>query len=255
MLTTTFELERDRYGRPMFEGRSWTRPSTLARTLDDQSNLIAWKGREVARAILENRDLLALGDPAEILQASESNDAAAYGTEVHRIASHGLTDGTVHATDDPEAVADARAAVAALKAAGYTPIATELTVVSDEFECLGTTDGLARHESTGVIRVFDFKTAGNADGWKWNRSSYAVQLAVYASGDPILSTGNGPERVAWESLALPAPSDDLGLVIHVHARHAVAKVLEVDLGAGRNLARLALQVRQARKTNTLRVIS
>ena len=40
-----YEPERDRWGRPIIDGRTYTRASTLAKALDDQSALIDWSAR------------------------------------------------------------------------------------------------------------------------------------------------------------------------------------------------------------------
>lgn len=95
VLTSDFDLPRDKFTRPVFEGRAWTRPSTLAGSLSDKSGLVTWKGRQVAEAILNNRDLLALGDPTEIVEAADCGGAAEYGSTVHQHISEILLHGVV----------------------------------------------------------------------------------------------------------------------------------------------------------------
>lgn len=156
-------------------------------------------------------------------------------------------------TVNREARADALAAVHLLAESGLKPAAVELTVVSDEFDCLGTLDLLA-WTPTGDLVVVDHKTAGDPTGWKWRHLEYAVQMGVYAAGQPLVERDGEIVRATWEAVGLVPPNQDVGYVVHIHARHAVAKLLRVDLAAGRQLARRAIDIREVRRTRTVEVV-
>ena len=105
---------------------------------------------------------------------------------------------------------DALAAVHLLAESGLKPAAVELTVVSDEFDCLGTLDLLA-WTPTGDLVVVDHKTAGDPTGWKWRHLEYAVQMGVYAAGQPLVERDGEIVRATWEAVGLVPPNQDVGL--------------------------------------------
>lgn len=156
-------------------------------------------------------------------------------------------------TVNEEARADALAAVHLLAESGLKPAAVELTVVSDEFGCLGTLDLLA-WTPTGDLVIVDHKTAGDPDGWKWRHLEYAVQLGTYVTGQPLVERDGEVVRATWEDVGLVPPNQEFGYVVHIHAKNAAAKLLRVDLAAGRQLARHALDIREVRRTRTIEVV-
>lgn len=46
--------ERDRWGRPVIDGQPYTRISTLAKTLSDQTSLIKWAARVTAIGLAQS---------------------------------------------------------------------------------------------------------------------------------------------------------------------------------------------------------
>src|SRR5690606_201737 len=109
--TTPTEVPRDRYGRPLLvppgggDPQPYTRASTMAKALDDLSNLMAWRQRMTAVGLLRRPDLmtrvagaLANGTPddwpvkrelnkvcAEATEAAGASSAASTGTGIHAL--------------------------------------------------------------------------------------------------------------------------------------------------------------------------
>jgi len=248
---------RDRYGRPLIEQPDgsavpYTRASRMASLVDDDSGLARWRQHSTALGLASRPDLLEsvrAADPAdrdelariadEALEAGGGRDASARGTLIHRRIEELLRDGVTPATG-PE-VDDARSAVELLERLGLEPLAVELALVNHELRAAGTADLLARGPSR--VLIVDHKTSASADAPRYGALPWAVQLAVYASSVPYLP---GTGATTWEALGLPQPDLERGLVVHVAQGTATARAYSVDLARGRDAARLAARVRDAR---------
>ena len=53
------EVPRDRWNRPVLDGKTHIRVSSLAKVLDDQSALIKWAARQTALGMATSEDLIA----------------------------------------------------------------------------------------------------------------------------------------------------------------------------------------------------
>lgn len=251
------EIRRDRWGRPVFEGQSWTRPSTLAKALDDNSALIKWSSRMTALGMSRSADLTALASTHtaedrdalnkivdQALTRAQSDSGANMGTAVHQATfDHDLGQDITHLPEMLRKKVNAYQEL--IDTHRLKPLAGEVFVVSDEFQCAGTLDRI--YEGPRISLVGDIKTSRSSAA-TYSAVSWAIQVAVYASGVPVV---NG-ERKSWEELGLPVPSDGTGVIIHLPSDDEAGDTAwVVDLGLGKRLASLALDVRAARKTSPL----
>lgn len=247
------EPKRDRWGRPLIidpDGgaklKPYTRVSTLAKTLDDQSGLMRWMQRQVAIGIAHRADLLALAratDPTDkrtladlceqAMAAAGASSAANTGTALHSF-TEAIDNG--HDIDIPaEFAADLTAYRAAMEPLHV--VACEQFVVIDELEAAGSFDRLVTLPN-GQNVIADIKTGKDAATYA---TATAAQMALYARGklyDP--TTGR----------RVPLPGDvshDLGLLIHLPAGAGTCSIYKVDLAFGWLMATVATEVRGMRK--------
>lgn len=246
------EVPRDRWGRPLIvppaggEPVAYTRVSTLAKALDDTSNLTAWKLRKAAEGFVRRPDLitrlagaLANGNPdtdkaskaefnrvcREATEAASASSGASSGTGLHALTEaidRGEWPEFVPAADEPRLRAYAEATQ------GYTALDAETFVVNDEVTSAGTFDRLWLCPD-GRARVGDLKSG------KWDAQyplGVATQVAIYTHGlryDP--ATGQRGEL---------HPDLDLstGLLIHMPPAGGCT-VIPLDLTRGWRAARAA----------------
>jgi len=259
----TFDIPRDRWGRPTIGGRTYTRVSTLAKVLDDQRALLDWSARQTAVGLSRSEDLIAAAattDPddrktlnAIVEQAKErakSKAGASIGTATHTATEILDREGPAGFDGIPMRIRDdALAYRAAIEAKGITPLAAELFVVCDPVNAAGSFDRLAQGPTRTMI--VDIKTSANPDTHKWAGLSWAVQLATYANARPWL-----PEHgvVDWAHLGLPTPDLERGLVIHIVQGTGQVRLHSIDLTAGWAAAKLADQVLAMRKLKNITTV-
>jgi hypothetical protein len=189
--------------RRMCKPLAYTRMSTLAKVLDDPTNLTKWKQRQTAIGLLKRPALMtrlsgivANGDLdgyeakknlnrlcEDAIEASGGSDRASAGTGLHA-----LTE-ALDAGKPLEFVAPADLArVHEYRAAteGYTPLKAEGFVVVDEIQAAGSYDRLWRCPD-GAVRLGDLKTGA------WDKRypmGVTAQLSGYAHGSHYdLETG------------------------------------------------------------------
>lgn len=255
------EVPRDQYGRPKIipvgggKPYGYTRMSTIAKALDDKSNLINWKGRMTAVGLLARPALMtrlageiATGDITEYktrkrvdaiveeaCEAAGSSDKASTGTGLH-----GLTEALDAGRTLPPVTADDQARLDAYQAAtkdkGYTPIKAEGFVVVDDLQLAGSYDRLWLCPD-GKVRVGDLKTGA------WDAKdplAVAAQLAGYTRGkhyDPLTGEREDlhPDLDVHGGLLISMPPD------------GGCEVIELDLDLGYAILMLAVKVHEARK--------
>ena len=262
------ELKRDRWGRPLIippdggEPIAYTRASTMAKALDDLSNLMLWKQRKTAEGLLRRPDLmtrlsgvLAKANPDTDRAAKrlvnnicdEATEAA--GATTGRTAGSGFHDLTeaIDAGLEPLFVSEAdRARLDAYRAAmaGCVPLAAETFVVVDELRVAGSFDRLwlcasggAQPWHDGRVRVGDLKSGKSEKAFPL---ATCMQLAIYAHGkryDP--ATG---ERTPLH--------DDLdqttGLLVHMPPSGG-CEVVPLDLEKGWRAAQAAAEAHSIRR--------
>ncbi len=253
------EVPRDQYGRPKIipvgggKPYGYTRMSTIAKVLDDKTNLVNWKARMAAVGLLRSPALMtrlagevAAGDlenyktkraidaiVEEATDVAGASDKASIGTGLH-----GLTEAmdAGRALPPVSAADQARLDAYAEATAGYTPLRSEGFVVVDEIRAAGSYDRLWLCPD-GKVRVGDLKTGA------WDAKdpmAVAAQLAGYAHGrhyDP--ATGEReplhPDLDAHSGLLISLPPD------------GGCEVIELDLDLGWAVLMVAVKIHALRK--------
>ena len=260
---TAPEVPRDRWGRPLILPTSGGKPvpyvrvSTMAKTLDDTSNLMLWKQRVTAVGLAKSPDLRArlagivanhfdpIGgdgkrDLTELVEeaadAGGASDAASMGTGLHSLA-----DAVDAGTPIDELLVDQqtkdRLAEYADATAGFEVLDVETFVVNDTVQAAGTFDRLVRLPDGRVV-VSDLKTGAHDANYPLG---VATQIAVYANGSRY-DVETGERSVLHEDLDLST-----GLLIHLPQKGDGCTVYELDLGLGWEAALLARRVYDVRK--------
>lgn len=249
------DIPRDRWQRPLIvppdggEPVGYTRVSTLAKALDDLSNLMTWKQRKTAEGLLRRPDLmtrlagvLANGDPdtdantkrmlnnvcSEATEAAGASTGRSAGTGFHHLTEaidNGLEPLFVPDSDKPRLEAYREAT------ADYEVLDVETFVVCDPVQSAGTFDRLLRCPD-GKVRVGDLKSGKSEALYPL---ATTMQLAIYAHGlryDP----DTGQRTPLHADLDLTE-----GLLIHLPPSGG-CQVLPLDLEKGWRAARLAAEV-------------
>jgi hypothetical protein len=259
-----------------------TRPSTLAKVLDDTFNLQAWVAATSLETVARHKDLRdRLGITAATVAASSPDSWRAFkplheaaqerrgkpeaeaGTNVHRVLeslANGTEVGDLEGVVPADVLTDALAALSALRDLDMEPATSEEFVANLDGlpePYAGTRDMLALHEPSGWLVVVDLKTTGALGGAKYRALSWAMQLAMYANGHPYTGT---VERDRWDRPVIdPAclgtegrrVNRQAGVVLEVERGTGRTEVHRVDLEAGWHYAALACHVRAARKAPVL----
>lgn len=248
---TELDIPRDRWKRPLIvpaEGGdpvAYTRVSTLAKALDDQSALMAWKQRKTAEGLVRRPDLLtriagalANGDPdadwptkrdlnsicSEATEAAGASKGSSAGTGLHALTEaidRGEEPSFVPEQDKP------RLDAYRIATEGYTALDIETFVVNDAVQAAGTFDRLWLCPD-GKVRVGDLKTGKSEAEYPF---STTVQIAVYANGlryHP--ETGRSPLHAELDLTT--------GLLIHMPPSGGCS-VIPLDLEKGWRAAQAA----------------
>lgn len=247
---------RDRWGRPLIDGEGYTRASTLAKTLDDQHNLIGWSSRMTALGLAKAPDLIALASTATADERSKLNDiverakdrASAgtgrdLGTAIHAAAEmldHGQDISAVplDVRNDAEGYEFARTG------AGLEPLCGELFVANRQLKSAGSFDRLMHCNETGDAIIADLKTGTKDDpeyAAKYGALAWSMQLATYATALPY-----DGGFLSWEDWGLPVPSAMRGVVCYIPRGTGKCHIIDIDLAAGLHAVKLAVDVRSAR---------
>jgi hypothetical protein len=244
------EPKRDRWGRPQVVSPdggkpvSYTRATTIAKTIEDQHSLIAWRARVTAKGLTIRSELLsmiAVTDDRQRLdelceQAAEAGGAAERrekGTALHEALRRHFTGAPV----PPMFAADVAAVDQLLAAHQLEPMPdmTERFCVLDEHRIAGSFDLILTRG--GQRRIADIKTGASLD---YSGLAFATQLAIYANADALYDPANDTRH--------PMPDIDrsLAYIIHVQPGSGVAALHTVDITYGRRALDLCLEVRRAR---------
>lgn len=255
----TDDQEYDSYGRYKLDvdgqgPKSYTRATTLAKTLDSGDGLAVWKARNLAYGVAQRPDLVARAALTPVSDKkswreieSQAEIVAAAGAKANLgTAFHQLHERVGEMTDDEYAAVDPNLRItyeryrAELARLGIEEILTEGTVCNTAIGTAGKFDGLARL-SDGRVVVIDRKS-GRVTEYP---HSPACQLAEYSHSDRVLIDG------VWRDMreAVPDLDTEEGLIIDVtigDADTAAVHVYAVDLSAGWYGALLATKVRRWR---------
>jgi hypothetical protein len=256
---TTAEAPKDRWGRYVIEHdgtkKSFSRVTTIAKSLDDEGALTAWKGRMTATGLVQRPDLLAAASTVledrgaldrivqQSIEAAGASSKANIGTALHQVTQQ-LDLGRKPAIL-PGLQADVDSYIAGINAHGiiFDENLIEVLLVNEKYGYAGTADRIARLRSRRRKQVFDLKT-GNIE---YAINSIAVQMAMYANAEYIYD---------WRTktqLPMPEMDKSRGIIIHLPAGQAKLDLYEIDLEAGWEAAKLAIQVRDWRKRKDLHI--
>lgn len=253
------DIPRDQYGRPKIipvgggKPVGYTRMSTIAKVLDDKSNLVNWKARMAALGLRQRPALMTrlagivasgnLDDykvkraidaiVEEATEAAGASDKASVGTGLHEL-TEALDSGIMPAHVDAPDMARLLAyqdATGELEAVGM-----EGFVVVDEIRAAGSYDRLWRCPD-GKVRVGDLKTGA------WDAKDpmgVAAQLAGYAHGkhyDPATGerTPLHPDLDMSTGLLISLPPD------------GGCEVIPLDLDLGWAVLMVAVKIHALRK--------
>jgi hypothetical protein len=260
------QVRRDRFGRYLVvpptggKPKGYTRATTVAKALDDQSSLVNWSARVCALGLAQRPDLLAAvattnPDDRQALdalceRAKEAGGATArrdLGTALHAMVERSYTE---PGYAPPEAyAADVTAVRTALDAAGLTPLEGlhERMVVLDRLSIAGTFD-LAVRDASGTIYVADLKTGRTIE---YGGLGFAIQLAIYAQADALYTQGAAADG-SQDSRDTPPQFDrSRALIVHVQPGSGVADLHWLDIARGAEALDVAMQVRTWRSTRNL----
>ena len=245
---------RDRWGRYLIphpetgKPTGFTRATTIAKTLEDPTNLTAWAKRMAAIGVAQKPSIAAgilaalddrkrLNDLVEqAIEAAGGTERRELGTALHRIIE--LVDlGETTAEDNIMFADEINAYVAARDAWQLTSVHTELIVLNFPLGVAGTADRIYR-DRDGQLVIGDLKTGGYLS-WL----SFAMQMAIYATAthiyDPVTNSVTGA----------PPIRQDHALIVHLPAGENRCDIHPVSVPIGLDAVLMALEVRRLRKTD------
>ena len=251
------EPRRDRWGRylvlPPEGGKpvGYTRATTIAKALDDQSSLINWRSRMTAIGLAQRADLLALvginADDKKMLdelcdRAAEHGGATArrdLGTALHGMFEQSVSDPDYRAP--AEYAADIAAIHQALEQAGLRIVTgmVERQVVLDDLKIAGTFDLLLK-DRHGNLFIGDLKTGATLS---YGAAGFALQLALYAHADALYTQGPAKNGSEDRREPMPAVNQQRAVIVHCEPGSGTATVHALDIGAGWDKVETALEVR------------
>lgn len=262
----TMPTRRDRWGRYQVvdpeTGKltGLTRATTISGSLDDKTNLIAWKARMVVLGIATRPDLVALAGVTDATDkrtlddiAERASDAGGatlrrdLGTAVHGFFAARLADPAAKIPAPYDA--DVTAILAALDAHGLEVVdgMSERMVVLWRHRIAGTFDLIVRDRRTGKLHIVDLKTGSSLLG----SLGFSTQGSIYAQADVLYRQGAAADGSEDVTETMPEVSQTLGFILHCQPGSARCDVHALDLTIGAEALELAMAVRQARKAKPL----
>lgn len=261
----TVPTRRDRWGRYLVlddDGLhvGLTRATTISGSLDDKTNLIAWKARTVIVGLATRPDLVALAGVTDATDkrtlddiAERASDAGGatlrrdLGTAVHGFFAARVADPTAKVPAPYDA--DVDAILAALDEHGLEIVEgmSERMVVLWRHRIAGTFDLIVRARNTGTLHLVDLKTGSSLLG----ALGFSTQLSIYAQADVLYQQGAAADGSEDVTEPMPEVSQSLGFILHCQPGSARCDVHALDLTIGAEALELAMQVREARKAKPL----
>lgn len=259
---TTLELDmprpepkRNRWGQYLIKPanggtpKAYTRATTWAKALDDQSSLINWSMRMCALGLIIRKDLYAqvaacrpddrdalsrLVDQAK--EAGGGSEGANLGSALHAFTERIDLGETVDVPDLWQPDIDAYTKAIAEHGLTVRRDLIERVVVVEELGVAGTLDRVYVTADDRLV-IGDVKTGQTLD---FNRLAISIQLSLYANADTLYD-------LATETHAPMVDVDkSTALVVHLPSGQGRCEIHEVDIAEGWRYAQLAGQVRAAR---------
>lgn len=250
---------------------AWTRASTVAKAISDQTQLTQWKLRKVLQGSPTlNLSNINWDDNQQVnklvtasMDAADANEGARLGTRFHNLTEHLDRDEEIPFSDDPATAAlerkmlDGYEEAKARVGVGAVPAFIERTVVVPGIDCgganvggiAGTFDRVMQSKRTGKFYIWDFKTTGKLSNAEYSMVEWELQLAAYSQAKVFWS---------WEDdkfYDLPPLDQVRALVFHIERGTGNWALYPVDLASGRASLELACQVRAWRSGNRGMVVN
>ena len=262
-------IRRDQWGRYKVlppEGKKpvgYARATTVAKALDDTSNLAAWGKRMTALGLAVRPDLLAMIQTTDSQDkkaldrlcesASEAGGATArrdIGTALHKM----FEQSCVLPGYQPPATyaADIQAIHQTLREAGLQVLdeCSELMVVLDRYQIAGMADLIVERISDGELFIADLKTGSSV---AYGSLGWAIQLAIYANADNLYIQGPEADGSADLRAPMPAVNKQQALIIHCQPQSGACDLHTLNIGKGFEALETAISVRNWRKQKKLLV--
>ncbi|MFJ6183782.1 hypothetical protein [Streptomyces sp. NPDC092295] len=282
-------VPRDGWGRPLIvpevggKPKGHTRTTTFIDCIEDKSNLIDWKARNVLVGMTRRPDLAdrarelnpedaadkkALNELVELAEdAAGANDRSRKGTYLHDLSEYVDRGEPLPKTisgADLDDMAAYMMATSVLKV-----VAIEQFVVVPELGVGGTFDRLSHYEGPGPDGkpiAGAFITDTKTGSIEYGKLKMASQLAVYSRGKlyehehfPVDANDKKAiaawkkqeftaEQAAQAYSPLPPVNQEWGIIVHLPAGTGTCNLYWADLSIGWALANLALTIRKARGT-------
>ena len=263
-------IRRDQYGRykvlPL-KGKKpvgYTRATTVAKALDDTSNLAAWGKRMTALGLASRPDLLAMIQTTDATDkkaldrlcesASEAGGATArrdLGTALHKM----FEQSCVTPGYKPPATyqADITAIHTALREAGLQVVdeCSELMVVIDKHQIAGMADLIVERISDGELFIADLKTGSSV---QYGALGWAIQLSIYANADNIYIQGAAVDGSEDLRAPMPTVNKQQAFIIHCEPESGSCDLHTLNIERGFQALECAMEVREWRKARQLLVL-
>lgn len=292
-VVTDFNVDRDGWGRPLLyppEGGktvAYTRPSTMAKWLDNQAGLINWKASMAMIGMAKSKPIqarisaivartendpyrenkAALKDLVEnATQIAQAQGRADLGTAVHEFTEL-LDAGTLDWSYVPEQLKAPLDAYRATMSA-FETVDTEVFVAVDEknengkaIRGAGSLDRIIRHPEFGVC-VADIKTGSDEPRYPLG---VTTQVAIYSrglryrdarfKGSPPFDDGEpNADSTAWRKALHPELNQSVGILIHLPLDRVECTLYALDLNHGWESLLLGQRVQDARRPPRLQRI-
>ena len=260
-------VRRDRWGRYQVlppEGekvQGYTRATTVAKALDDQSSLMTWNARMTALGLAARADLyaaLTTVDPDDrkaidgiCKRASEAGGATVrrdLGTAIHAMLEQSFVNPDYVAPEQFRADIEAVHQALADAGARVLPEYVERMVVLDGPQIAGTCDGVL--EIGGQRFLFDNKT-GSLTSLKFGNLAWAIQMAIYSQADALYTQGAAADGSQDVREPMPDVSRERAVIVHIEPNSAACTLHWIDLTVGADALQVALDVRRFRKVKPL----
>jgi hypothetical protein len=262
-------IRRDQYGRykvlPL-KGKKpvgYSRATTIAKALDDTSNLAAWGKRMTALGLASRPDLLAMVQTTDATDkkaldrlcesASEAGGATArrdIGTALHKM----FEQSCVTPGYKPPATyaADIQAIHTTLREAGLQVVdeCSELMVVIDKHQIAGMADLIVERISDGELFIADLKTGSSV---AYGALGWAIQLSIYANADNIYIQGAAVDGSEDLRAPMPLVNKQQAFIIHCEPESGSCDLHTLNIERGFEALECAMEVREWRKARKLLV--
>jgi hypothetical protein len=262
-------IRRDQYGRYKVlppKGKKpvgYTRATTVAKALDDTSNLAAWGKRMTALGLAVRPDLLAMVQTTDAADkkaldrlcesASEAGGATArrdLGTALHKMFEQSCI--TPGYRPPATYAADITAIHQTLREAGLQVVdeCSELMVVIDKHQIAGMADLIVERISDGELFIADLKTGSSV---QYGALGWAIQLSIYANADNIYIQGAAVDGSEDLRAPMPLVNKQQAFIIHCEPESGSCTLHTLNIERGFQALECAIEVREWRKARQLLV--